>query len=829
MTQPLDEGAWTARAVQVDAAGNSGSSPPRTFEVDTTAPIVTVAQPLAGADLGDGTPTVSGGAGALDGDVTLRLWSGDAASGTPARTVVATRTGDSWDADLAQLADGTWTIRADQLDRAGNLGSSALRSFRIDTSAPVVQVQAPAEGLDTNDTTPALAGVAGAEDGSAPTRSADGAVNVRLFAGRAVSGQPIQTVAAVRDAGAWTAEPTAPLADGTYAVEAAQPDAAGNVGRSSARSFRVDTVAPVVTVDSEPDGNDVTPTLAGTAGSADGSQPAAAADAAVVTIEVWAGSDASGAPNRSIAATRSGGGWSAEVTPALSAGRWTARVVQADAAGNLGRSATTTFKLDTTAPAPGLEPVADTRDATPHLTGTAGDDDGAAATSTPDGSTVTVRLWTGATATGAPARTLAVARSGASWSADVTPALADGTWTAVASQPDVAGNSGSSPARTFKLDATAPALTIAAPASGSATADPTPLLSGAAGSRSGADATASADDATVAVELFAGAAASGAPLRTAQATRSGASWSVELDAPLADGLYTARATQHDALGNAATATSTFTVDTAAPIVGVSSPANGQTVADSSPSLAGTAGDAAGDDDGLLVRLWPGAAPAGAASYELPLRRAGGSWSTDAPELGAGLWTLVVDQRDRAGNRGSATSSFLVAPPAPPTPTPPTPVVPTTPAEPPPAAPPDQAPRTPAPDRKPPVASVGRLPAAGALATALLGRGLAVGLVADETSNATGELLLPYATARRLGLRLKRVTIGRKSYVVLLSVRQALTAGRRSALSIRLSARLRDRLSAAATTRLLLRITLRDPAGNISTTTRTIVVRRVRRR
>jgi Big-like domain-containing protein len=108
-------------------------------------------------------------------------------------------------------------------------------------------------------------------------------------------------------------------------------------------------------------------------------------------------------------------------------------------------------------------------------------------------------------------------------------------------------------------DWVAPALTFVAPADGAFTNAARPVLSGAAG-------TASGDAATVSARIYAGATATGTPVQTLSAAVSAGAWSTT-PATLADGTYTAVATQSDAAGNTATsAPHTFTVDTVAPKV-----------------------------------------------------------------------------------------------------------------------------------------------------------------------------------------------------------------------------------------------------------------------
>jgi hypothetical protein len=89
-----------------------------------------------------------------------------------------------------------------------------------------------------------------------------------------------------------------------------------------------------------------------------------------------------------------------------------------------------------------------TNDPTPGLAGTAGKAAG-------DGPTVNVKLWTGSTPGGPPRQTLTATRSGTAWSVDAA-TLPDGTYAARADQSDTYGNTGTSVAHSFAVDATAP-------------------------------------------------------------------------------------------------------------------------------------------------------------------------------------------------------------------------------------------------------------------------------------------------------------------------------------------------------------------------------------
>jgi Bacterial Ig-like domain len=90
-----------------------------------------------------------------------------------------------------------------------------------------------------------------------------------------------------------------------------------------------------------------------------------------------------------------------------------------------------------------------TTDTTPAFAGTAD-------TATGDSTTVTIRVYSGTSTAGTLVQTKSGFRSGSSFNFSLTTALAQGTYTAVATQTDTSGNTGTSNAITFKVDTTAP-------------------------------------------------------------------------------------------------------------------------------------------------------------------------------------------------------------------------------------------------------------------------------------------------------------------------------------------------------------------------------------
>ncbi len=628
----LAAGTYTARARQ----GTTRSSSV-TFTIDTTPPAVTVTTPAASSRTRDNTPSLGGAAGNATGDsstVTVRVYAGSTATGTPVQTLSPTRSGAGWSTTAAILADGTYTIQATQTDSAGNTGTSAATNFVVDTAAPATAITSPVGGSRTGDNTPSLSGTAGNATGDSAT------VTVRVYAGSTATGTPVQTLSPTRSGTGWSTT-AATLADGTYTAQATQADDVGNSASSAAVTFVVDTAAPAVAIASPTGGSrtgDNTPSLAGTAGNATG-------DSATVTVKIYAGSTATGTPVQTLSPARSGTGWSTTAAT-LADGTYTAQATQADDVGHSASSSAVTFVVDTGAPAVTVTtPAAGsrTRDNTPSLGGAAGN-------ATGDSATVTVKIYAGSTATGTPVQTLPLTRSAATWSGTAA-TLADGTYTVQATQADDVGNSHSD-ARTFVVDTTAPGVSLAAPVNGSRTADTTPTLSGGAGNATG-------DDATVTASVYSGAAATGTPVQTLPITRSGANWSGAADT-LPDGTYTVQATQADDLGNSSTsAAHTFVVDTGGPDLTIERPSDGGSTNDTTPPVSGRAGDSPGDGAAVSVEVFTGPAATGTPVQSFSVNRSGASWGGGLAPLAEGTYTLQVTQRDDLDHSTVLTSTFTV--------------------------------------------------------------------------------------------------------------------------------------------------------------------------
>jgi hypothetical protein len=142
----LADGTYLVRATQGDRAGNTATAD-RVVTLDTTAPAVAIAGPVAGQSFtAPARPPITGTAGTASGDaatVTLALYDGYAAAGTPRETLSATvdGTGAFATAPGADLPAGTYTVQAAQSDDLGHAGSSPAVTFVV--AAPAAPAATP--------------------------------------------------------------------------------------------------------------------------------------------------------------------------------------------------------------------------------------------------------------------------------------------------------------------------------------------------------------------------------------------------------------------------------------------------------------------------------------------------------------------------------------------------------------------------------------------------------------------------------------------------------------------------------------------------------------
>jgi major membrane immunogen (membrane-anchored lipoprotein) len=648
------DGSYTATATQKSSiSGNpDGVSAPFTFVLDTTAP-----KPVVKAPVTPSSNTTPSFTGTTDdpATVTVNIYAGATAAGTPVSTATeASRLGSEWSTGkaLTALADGQYTAQAVQTDLAGNTGASGTVPFNVDTTPPKVTLNAIKSPW--NNKTPSFAGTAN-DGGEADTYP----LTVNIYAGETATGTPIAKATGLAPVGeAWTSGTATPtLADGTYTAQALQTDKAGNVGGSGPVKFVVVTTAPTVTLAALPArGNNPAPSFTGLAG-----------DTTPVTVNIYAGGKAEGTPtSKAIAPAPVAGGWtSAAAGPALKDGQYTAQAIEPSSiTGNpAGLSETVTFTVDTTPPSvhitsppSGSEPKV----SRPTFSGSSG-------TTVGDIQSVTLNIFTGATATGTPTQTVTLVPSGGKWTTGSSgPQLPDGTYTAQADQADDLGNLAAS-SSTFTVKTNAPVVTLDA---SKLAHRGTRLFSDATPSFSGSASAGREEENHVTLNIYSGTSTSGTPMQKVEAPLSGTSWTAGPISALPEGVYTAQAEQLDNSFSpkpGVSAAVTFNVDATAPQVTVISPSNGSSTNSGSQPVSGSAGTAEGDLQAITVQLFAGPTTGGGSppQQSLAVNAAAGAWSATFGGLTPGTYTVRALQSDDASNVGaSATTTFVVnAPPA----------------------------------------------------------------------------------------------------------------------------------------------------------------------
>ena len=624
----LGDGIYTAQATQGDTAGNTGTSePPVTFTVDTTPPEVSM-NPVA-SPTNDATPTLGGAAGTAAGDnttVAVTIYEGKAVGGKVAASGNVPVSVGAWSYTSSHLGDGIYTAQATQKDTAGNTGTSAARTFTVDTQPPTVTLSALSPAR-SNVTRPSFSG----------TASEETEVEVHVLEGSTT----VATATVKAEHGTWStsgATLSKALPEGNHAFTAYATEKSaltGNPeGKSETRSFEVDTKAPTVTLTgpSAPS-NHTTPGFSGTA-----------SEATEVVVHVLL----EGTEVASATTTAAGGKWSTKtLSEALVTGKhtFTAYATEVSGLGNTeGKSATVSFEVNTESPSVTLEsPALVSSNTTPSFSGTANE-------SLP----VTVEVFKGPKAeVGTPVATLVAPVAGGRWSsAHLTTPLENGQYTAIASEPSSLENRpGHSESATFEVNTQAPTVTLNSPPSPSN--DTTPSFSGTISGSAGE---------AVTVYVYEGTTFYGRIVRTVTAPVKNGNWSSGPLTALPDGkqAYTAVASAPSAIGNATGKSRpvTFVLDTEPPTVTLTQPTPLSNIA--TPSFSGTASETA---EVVVVSVYAGAKAEGSPIATAQATVTEGAWVSAAltQRLEDGPYTAIATQKSSIGNAAGSSSpvSFTI--------------------------------------------------------------------------------------------------------------------------------------------------------------------------
>ncbi|WP_338280958.1 adventurous gliding motility protein AgmC [Corallococcus caeni] len=576
---PLADGTYTVTAVSTNSAGTNSSTATSTFTVDQTPPTVAISTPADGSTINTPNVTVTGtSAGASF--VTLTF---DGASYGP----INVDSSGNWSYALpGPLAEATYTVTATATDAAGNTSTPDSSTFTVDLTAPTVAISSPADGAVIGTDTVTVTG------------TSTGATSVTLtYNGTDYGPIPVDA------SGNWSFQLPVTLPEGSHTVTAVSTDAAGNESTPATTTFTVDLTVPTVAISTPANNtsvNTATVTVTGTTTNA---------TSVTLTFE--------GASYGPINVDGSGN-WSFPLPGPLAEATYTVTAVSVNGAGTTSATATSTFTVDLTPPTVAISTPADGA-----VVGT----DTVTVTGTSTGATSVTLTYNGTDYGPIPVD------GAGNWTYPLPVSLPEGSITVTAVATDAAGNESTPDDTTFTVDLTAPEVEITAPADGTTVASSTVTVTG------------TSVGATFVTLTFEGTDYGPIPVDAS------GNWSQALPGPLADGTYTVTAVSTDAAGNESTPdSSTFTVDTTAPVVAITTPANGSTVG-ANVTVTGTA---SGGATSVTVTFQ------GTNYGPIPVD-ASGNWSQALPgPLANGSYTVTAVAVDAVGNTSpTATSTFTV--------------------------------------------------------------------------------------------------------------------------------------------------------------------------
>ena len=658
LTGPIasGDGKKTLIAAQTDAAGNK-TEIQRSFQVDTTAPVLAITSPAENSPVASTFPL----SGTCESGLMVQI---GGAGLLPATSAACTNGSFSAQVTVSPL-DGTKAVTISQTDAAGNTGSAS-RNFLRDTLAPVLTITSPAQNTYVSATLTL-------------TGACEAGLKVEL------SGAGLAAPAAVTCAanGTYSANLSLSAGDGSKAITAKETDGAGNSSTANATYLR-DTTAPVVAFTS-PAANSVGQT----------------------------GITVSGICETGLNVTLSGSGVASPVVTSCDNGLFNAALTFSAGEGSKQVTASQTDKVGNTGTA-SRDFVSDLKPPTITITSPA------ANSYLPATFAVQGACETGPSVlVGGPgvASEVTVPCASGTYSANVTVSAGDGVKTVTAKQTDSVGNS-ATVSRDFLRDTQGPLLTITSPAngataqnglqitgtcekgltvniSGSGVSAPSSVVCSPAGTYQ-ADLNFSAGDGpkTITVSETDGAGNTtqitgnfnrdltppaiaitspaantlakngltvggtcetgpnvtlgGAGVANAVTTAcTNGAFSAAVDFSAGSGVKTVTATQTDAYGNSASDTRNFLRDITAPAVTITSPVANSYVPASFPVQGAC-------EAGLPVVLG-GAGLASSVTTDCN----GGTYSaTVTASSGDGTKNITVQQTDGAGNVGQASQNYL---------------------------------------------------------------------------------------------------------------------------------------------------------------------------
>ena len=369
-----------------------------------------------------------------------------------------------------------------------------------------------------------------------------------------------------------------------------------------------------------------------------------------VTVHVYEGSGTGGKEVLALKASPSGGKWAVTATTALGDGEYTAQATQPSSIGNPEAKSEPPIEFEVFTKPP---TVKFTHTPEPRSNKTKPTFEGEASETEP----VTVHIYEGSGTGGKQLTTLKATVTEHKWHATVSTALAEGKYTAQASEPSSIGNpeGETEPPVEFEVFGKPPAVVI--------THAPEPRSKQTKPSFEGS--TTPGETASVIVHIYEGAGTAGKEVVSLTAPVSNAKWSATATNGLADGKYTAQATQPSSLGNqeGKSETREFEILTKPPVVTITQPPRRRSN-QNKPSFEGEASET----EAVTVHVYEGAGTGGKELLSLKASVTEHKWHVTAGVVFPdGEYTAEATEPSSLGNPEGASEevefAIFTGPPA----------------------------------------------------------------------------------------------------------------------------------------------------------------------
>lgn len=573
---------YSVTAQATDNVGNVGTSASSTFTYSTTLPSVAVSYPVTSTTYGaNWTGSITGTASSpntvtlvqvsIEDTTTASWWNGSAFSSSTSIYEAASGT-TSWTYPLAApnlISGHSYSVKAQAIDSLNNSATSVTATWTYNTTPPTVSVTSPVDGTTYG------ANWSGKLTGSATFTNTAANVTVAIentttgywYNGTNFTTVTSQTFETASGTTSWTYSLGAgKLATGdSYSVVAEATDKAGNVGTSTTYAFTYSTAAPVSTVvypasNSLTYGANWTGTISGTATFTNTASYVTVIIKNSTTSLWWDGSAFEATTSTAVSATGTTS-WSYPMSAAnlVSGDTYTVIAKAYDTAGNVGTSATRTFKYNTTPPTASVSyPVNTTTyggNWTGTITGTATFTNSASSVSVAVENTSTSLWWNG-TAFSATSQTFVGAAGTTSWTFALAASnfVSTDSYSVVAEATDTAGNVGTSAADAFTYNSTPPSAAVTYPVNNTSYGSNwSGTISGTASFPNGAGSVSIAIENTTTAHWWNGTNFTSATSQTFVAATGTTSWTYAIAATkfVAGDSYTVIAKATDAIGNTA--------------------------------------------------------------------------------------------------------------------------------------------------------------------------------------------------------------------------------------------------------------------------------------